>query len=299
MDVTELNERFGIDHCTRFEPGNGGLQRLAITTGAAEATIYLHGAHVTHYQPRRQQPVLFMSRQSQFAAGKPIRGGVPICLPWFAAKEDDPSAPMHGFARLFDWTVESTQRIDQDRASVTLRFDAPPDSMQKYWPDQFEARYIVTVGNELEMQLQVTNRSSSSFTFTEALHSYLSVGDISRTSVLGLEGTEYLDKVTQRTVRQPNEPICFDAETDRVYISTMTTCVVDDRGLKRKIAIAKSGSRSTVVWNPWIAKAKALPDFADDEWRGMLCDETANTRQNPVTLALGDSHSMTAIVKVL
>jgi D-hexose-6-phosphate mutarotase len=299
MDLNDLNQRFGIDKCIRFASGDGGLPQIAITTDAAEATIYLHGAHVTHYQPSGQQPVLFISKQSHFASGKPIRGGVPICLPWFAAKEDDPAAPMHGFARLFDWTIESTRRIDDDRASVSLRLEAPPESMQKYWPHPFEARYTVSVGNELEMLLQVTNRSSSSFTFTEALHTYLSVADIKQTSVLGLEGTEYLDKVSQTTIRQPSEPIRFTAETDRVYINTMTTCVVDDPLLKRKIAIAKTGSKSTVVWNPWIDKAKAMPDFGDDEWPGMLCVETANTRQNPVTLAPGESHSMTAIVKVL
>src|SRR5436853_4195035 len=155
--VHDLQQQHGIDGMIRFEPGNGGLTRAVITTPAGEAQVYLHGAHVAHYQPRGQRPVFFMSAHSAFEAGKPIRGGVPVCLPWFAVKEDDPSAPMHGFARISEWTVDATQRVDDDRASVTLSFRGPPESMRKFWPHDIVARYTVTVGPELQMELEVTN----------------------------------------------------------------------------------------------------------------------------------------------
>src|SRR4051812_26105965 len=251
-------QSLAVPNAVRFESGNGGLLRAVLTSASGDPELSLQGAHVTHFQPRGQQPVLFVSAQSQFRADKPIRGGIPICFPWFAAKADDPNAPMHGFARTMLWTVESAKRVDDDRASVTLSLRSN-ERTRALWPHDFGARYTVSIGATLDIALEVTNESPGPFKFEEALHSYFAVGDVRRARVGGLEGAEFLDKVTGNTRRrQPDSPIEFTGETDRVYLHTPATAVVDDPALGRRIRVAKSGSHTTVVWNPWTAKAKSM-----------------------------------------
>jgi glucose-6-phosphate 1-epimerase len=257
---------------------------IILQTPEAEAHIYKHGAHVAHFQPRGQKPVLWMSTKSWFEPGKPIRGGVPICFPWFGPKKDDPSAPGHGLARLRDWTVEHLV----DHSLVFALALAP-----------WEARFTVAVSAALTMTLEVRNTGTKPEQFEEALHTYLAVGDIRQVSVTGLENTDYLDNtVGLARKNQGNEPIRFTGETDRVYLDTRATCIVNDPVWNRRLIIEKSGSDATVVWNPWIAKAKAMPDFGDDEWPGMLCIETANCKQHAVTLAPGATHKMQAVIRV-
>ena len=149
------------------------------------------------------------------------------------------------------------------------------------------------------MSLEVENRDEREFTFEEALHTYFAVSDIADVTISGLERTPYLDKVgglTQRT--QDDMPIRFSGETDRAYLETMATCSIDDPGLQRRIVVSKDNSRSTVVWNPWIAKARAMQDFGDEEWRGMVCVETANVGVAAVPLAPGERHRMTVSLAV-
>jgi glucose-6-phosphate 1-epimerase len=298
MPTDDLS-RFSIPGVLRFEAGEGGLTRCAITTPHADAHVYLHGAHVTHYHPHAQAPLLFMSHKSQFAAGKPIRGGVPICFPWFGPKKDDASAPAHGFARLKEWSVESSAKADDGSAQLVLSL-ASDDATRKAWPFDFRCRFTVVIGPELRMMLEVQNSGSQSFTFEEALHSYLSVVDVRQAQVEGLEGTEYLDKASGGAVtrrKQGAQPITFTAETDRVYLNTKATCVAHDTAGARNISVAKSGSDATVVWNPWIAKAKSMPDFGDDEWPNMMCIETANVGDVAVKLDPGKAHTMTAVIR--
>jgi D-hexose-6-phosphate mutarotase len=297
MPTDDLS-RFAIPGVLRFEPGEGGLTRAAITTPHADAHVYLHGAHVTHYHPHAQAPLLFMSYKSAFAAGKPIRGGVPICFPWFGPKKDDASAPAHGFARLKEWSVESSAKADDGSARLALAL-ASDEATRKAWPFDFRCRFTVVVGPELRMTLEVQNTGSQAFTFEEALHSYFSVVDVRQVRVEGLEATEYLDKAGGQTVTRRNQgaqPITFTSETDRVYLNTKATCVAHDVAGARNISVAKSGSDATVVWNPWIAKAKAMADFGDDEWPNMLCIETANVGEVAVKLEPGKTQTMTAVI---
>lgn len=253
---------------TKLIPGNGGLPKVVVENDQATAEVYQHGAHLTAWQPRGQQPVLFMSQKSHFDAAKPIRGGVPVCFPWFGPKAD---APMHGYARLSDWTLE-------DPLVFTLR------------SDEAEARLRFTIGRTLEMAFEV--RALKDFTYEEALHTYFRVGDVRKIQVEGLEDTDYLDKTDGFRRKTQRGPITFGAETDRIYLNTTSACVVRDPLLQRNIRIEKEGSDTTVVWNPWIAKAKAMPDFGDDEWPEMVCVETANVGDAAVRLAAGQTHLM-------
>lgn len=282
----------------RFEPGLGGLTRLAITTPEAEAHVYLQGAHVTHFQPAGAAPVLFLSERSFFAAGKAIRGGVPVCFPWFAARAGEPAAPAHGFARTLLWEVESLALDGGQSVLAVLRL-ATNDATRAHWPHDFFLRLHLRVGSLLLMMLEVENTGGTPFQFEEALHTYFAVSDVREVAISGLENASYIDKTDGlKTKALSSEPLRFTAETDRVFSATRTTCVLADAGAKRRITVEKSGSATTVVWNPWNAKAVAMPDFGDDEWARMACIETANAGVDAVTLAPGAKHAMRAIISV-
>ena len=297
-DPVTLNKRFSIPNVAQFDSGEGGLTRLRIKSTAADAEVYLHGGHVARFDPRDQPPVLFMSGMSQFAAGKPIRGGVPICFPWFGPNADDPKAPAHGFARLMEWNVESVTQRD-GAVSVVLSLTSS-DQTKALWPADFSAEYTVTVGSELHLSLAVKNTGNAPIKFEEALHTYFTIGNINVVSIEGLAGTTYIDKMNN-AARTPQgaEPIRFSGETDRVYLATQSTCTVHDPALGRQIRIAKSGSEATVVWNPWINKSKTMADFGDEEWPGMVCVETCNVGDHAVPLSPNATHTMTAMISTL
>jgi glucose-6-phosphate 1-epimerase len=279
--ISELQRRFGIPGVVQVDAGSGGLARVVVTSDLASAEMYLHGAHLTKYQPNGSKPVLFMSGKSWFEANKPIRGGVPVCFPWFGPKVGSPESPAHGFARLRDWELEACVRHPDGTVRVGFALDS----------DDSTIRLAFGIGRALEMDLEV--RSKTTFGFEEALHTYFQVGDVRKVSVEGLENVEYLDKTDSfRRKTQPAEPIRITGETDRVYLNTRSACVVRDPLLERTITVEKEGSDTTVVWNPWIAKAKAMPDFGDDEWPQMICVETANVGDGALRLSAGQSHHM-------
>jgi glucose-6-phosphate 1-epimerase len=282
----------------RLAPGGGGLPRLTIDSRTAAAEIYLHGAHVTRWQPRHApHPVLWMSGRSLFEPGKPIRGGVPICFPWFGPNRDHAGAPAHGFARLADWTLDAVSESADGSVFVALTLTG--EHLSPFWPFRFRETLRVSVGATLSIELEVENNDQVAFTFEEALHTYLTVADVARVEIGGLEDTTYIDKVGGMAERrQGAERIRFTGETDRVYAATAAACTIDDPGLHRRIVVAKEGSSSSVVWNPWVAKARAMPDFGDDEWPGMVCVETANVGDASVQLAPGARHRMAAIISV-
>lgn len=287
-----------IPNRATFEDAPGGLVRLRVSTQLCTAEIYLHGAHVARFQPAGAEPVLFMSGSSYFAPGKPIRGGVPVIFPWFGPRAGRPDSPAHGFARTLPWSIEALAADDLGNVSLILRLDAD-ETTRAHWPHDFILRHKITLGRTLDMQLEVENVSAEPFTFEGALHTYLAVADVRDITITGLADTFYLDKVdaAQRKQQSP-EPIRITGETDRVYENTLTTCVLEDPKLARQITVEKAGSDTTVIWNPWIAKAKAMPDFGDEEWPAMMCIETANVGASAITLPPGSTHTMRAIISV-
>lgn len=293
-------KRFEIPGILQFRPGNGGLTRAVITAPQADGEVYLHGAHITHYQPRGQEhPVLFMSQKSWFEADKPIRGGVPICFPWFGSHPQDSSAPNHGTVRLREWVATKTGQHVDGSAFITLSTEAD-DATRRWWPADFEARLTATFGRSMEIAFEVINRGKEEIQFTEALHTYLAVGDIRWVTVAGLRGANYTGMLSDgKPIFWAADPMGFSREADGVWTNTTETCVADDPTWGRRIEVAKTGSDSTVIWNPWIEKAKKMPDFGDEEWPNMLCIETANVRANAVTLPAGKTHKMTASVRVM
>jgi glucose-6-phosphate 1-epimerase len=290
----QLNQRHGIPRRLTFAPGPGGLATALVAGPPAEGSLVLQGAHVLHFQPRGQAPVLWHSQRSFFAPGRPIRGGIPVCWPWFGAHPADPGKPGHGFARTSAWEVVATS-ASQDGVAIELGLAHRPETLA-LWPHPFSLRLRAFFGARLEVALQVANPGDQPFSFSAALHTYLAVSRASDIAVTGLEGCAFHDKVGGAP-RTQEGPVRISAETDRVYLDTAAECAVVDPGLGRRLCIAKEGSRTTVVWNPWIAKAARLEDFGDEEYQGMVCVETANAPPDQRTLPPGAEHCLRALVR--
>ena len=291
-NLIEALRRFEIPGRVSIIEGNGELPKVEVTSDAASAEIYLHGAHVTDFQVHGQPPLLFMSQCSRFARHQPIRGGIPIILPWFGGREGEPA---HGFARQTDWELHETSALPDGGA--TLRFSLPVTSAGAMWP-AFTANYVVTVTDKLALELIVTNGSrDQQFAFENCLHTYFHVGDIAQVSVVGLKGAGYLDKVENYAPKtEASDAIVISSEVDRTYLDTTGTVEIHDRALRRKILVEKSGSNSTVVWNPWIAKSAQMPDFGDDEYTQMVCVESGNVGRNKITLPPGRSSLLRVVL---
>ncbi|HVT79385.1 MAG TPA: D-hexose-6-phosphate mutarotase [Phycisphaerae bacterium] len=295
MTIAELNQKHAIPGAAEIVAAGGNLPAVRIS-GPAHALIYLHGAHVAQWHPAGAKEVLWMSGQSLFADGKPIRGGVPICYPWFGPLGGVAGAATHGFVRNSAWELEAIRKVSAG-VEVVLKL-ASDGASRGVWPHDFVLRHRITAGNELSMALELANTGHAPFKAEEALHTYFTVGDIRQTRVQGLAGTHYIDKVDGKKEKTQAGDIDFTGETDRVYFDTPAPAVIEDPVLRRRITISKEGSRDTVVWNPWIAKAKAMADFGDDEWTGMVCVETCNVAGNAVEVAAGSTVRMTARIAV-
>lgn len=296
-ELNTLNSQFGIPGKLSFE-AVGGLVAARVTTPFATATIALQGAHVMTWQPTGQAPVIWLSKFAKFAPGKSIRGGVPVCWPWFGPHASNAQFPGHGFARTVPWQLLAAKALPDGR--VRLDFELVQDEATRaQWPHDSVVRNTVTVGQELEVQLTTTNTGDKPFQLGQALHTYFEVGDIRRATVAGLEGCDYLDKVDGGARKQQQGPVAFTRETDRVYLATRGCCGIVDPALGRTILITSTGSHSTVVWNPWIEKADKMGDFGQDGYLNMVCVETANAAEDVVSLAAGETHAMTAQYRVI
>ena len=296
IEITQLDHRFGIPEIVRIVAGNGGLAKVQITSPTAQGEMYLHGAHVTAWKPSGEEEVLFVSSQSQWDSSHPIRGGVPICFPWFSNKADDPGAPAHGFARTTNWQLESI--VETGDAVTVSMFLESNQATKKWWPADFRLVHRATFGSELILEIEVVNTGTTSLRFEEALHTYFRIGNIETVIVNGLNGADYLDRIDEMHKKTQNGPIVFTSETDRVYLNTDAVVNLEDSGLHRRLTIAKENSMTTVVWNPWIQKAKAMRDFGDVEWPQMVCIETCNIGDSSIELMPDHHHQMQAIVRI-
>ncbi len=295
-NLDALNRQFGRPGRAEFVIGEGGLPKLRLSLPTATAEIYLQGAHVAAYRPVGTGPILWRSVWSNYLPGKPLRGGVPLCWPWFGPHPQTSDLPMHGLARTRTWEVrEVAAEGDAARIILATKFDGSDAG----WPHPTELELAVTVDAALDLELRTRNAGTAPLTLSEALHTYLNVADVRRISVHGLGGTEYLDRTRDPAcLRQPAGPLKFTEETDRVFMATEGAVTVEDPLMQRRLVVSKRGSRSTVVWNPWINKARNLPDYGDDEWPGMVCIETANVATDAVTVAPGQTHALGTRIEV-
>jgi len=292
-----LNQRHAIENHVQLREIADGVIIAEVANRHALANIALQGAHVATFQPRGEEPVLWLSPNAKFAPGKSLRGGVPICWPWFGPHKTDSKLPGHGFARTVPWELLET-RANED-GSTFLRFGLiESDTTRSQWPHPSSAQLEVTVGRALRVELVTTNIGTTPFELSEALHTYFQISDVGNMTIRGLEDCEYLDKVLNFKRSKQQGSIVIESEVDRVYVNTGADCVIEDKGLKRAIRIAKQGSRSTVVWNPWKEKAEKMGDFGPALHRDMVCVESGNALENTLTLQPGETHRLVAVYSV-
>jgi len=294
LDINDLNKNFSIDsnQHLKFKMGDGGIPLVEIENEFATAVISLQGAHVLSWIPKGEVDVIWLSTDATFAMGKSVRGGVPICWPWFGAHESDTHFPAHGFARTVLWTVKQTQALECGETQILFELDTSTldETLQAMWPQATLVVYKITIGQTLTLELITTNKSEESFTLGQALHTYFNVSDIEQTTVTGLEGKDYLDKTTGFERKTQDGNIIIKQEVDRIYLQTADAVVIDDA--KRKIKIEKKGSLSTVVWNPWQDVANKMGDLGTEGYRHMLCVESANAADDIITIAPDESHTL-------
>ena len=291
-EIELLNQRFAIPGVVALVAGNGGLTKLRITGPAASAELYLYGAQITAWQPVGATEVLFLSELSRWDPGKAIRGGIPVCFPWFRSKADNSKAPAHGFARTRAWELVSVEQASDGVAvTLTLTDDA---GTRTWWPYPFRLSYRIVVGAALRLELTTTNVGDQTFQMEQALHSYYRVGSVFAVRVSGLDGVSYLDNTNGNSHHVQHGDVMLSRATDNAYLATESSVTLVDDQLRRSIRLRKQGSTTTVVWNPWQHGAQALADLGDAEWQTMACVEASNVLAGAVKLAAGATHILSA-----
>ncbi len=282
--MQSLRERFASRNI-EISLANDSLPIVRLTNPHASAVVSLYGAHIFAYVPRGSRNVLWLSSESNFTPGKPVRGGIPVCWPWFGPGPEE-GMPAHGLARISLWNLEKIEENSDGSTTLTLTLDKSAEIGLK-------ASALIRVGSSLSFELTTENFSARPYTLTSALHSYFAVSDIASVSVSGLDGAAFTDKVSGQRLLQQGD-ILFQSETDWVFDSTESPVIIHDPVWKRSLLVEKSGSRSTVVWNPWVEKSRKMADFGDREYHSMLCVETANAGADARVLQPGARHTLAA-----
>jgi glucose-6-phosphate 1-epimerase len=295
--ILALNRSLALPGGVQIVEGNGGLPKIQIHTTSAESEIYLHGAQVTAWKPAGAAEVLFVSEKSYWEDGRAIRGGIPVCFPWFRAKADDPKAPAHGFVRTKDWHLESIAQVPDESVCVYLSTESD-EATRRWWPFDFRLEYRITVGARLKLELEMKNIGQSAIQFEEALHTYFNVGDVERAKVSGLDGAAYLDNRDGNRKKTQSGELRLLAQTDNAFAGTSGPVEIVDEVLRRTLKTEKRNSNSTIVWNPWRDGAASMADFGTDEWRRMLCVEGGNILDAAVLLQPHEIHLMAVEVSI-
>ena len=265
--------------------------------GTHDLLISQQGAQILSYQQDGQPPLIWLSGQAAYRRGQGVRGGVPVCWPWFgnllrnphtvqAMHQQPDAAPAHGLVRTLNWALED---IDCRDDGITLEFGYNtvthplPD-----WPHAAELRLCIQLDERLQIKLGTRNLGETSLSISQALHSYFAVSDIRHVTVEGLHGCRYLETLEDWQQREQTGALHFCGETDRIYLDTPSHLSILDHAWQRRIHLLSRSSQSAVIWNPWTDKAQRLSQFAHDAWQGMLCIEHANVMADTLTLAPGE-----------
>ncbi len=297
-ELEGLNARFAVPDQLRFHAHADGVLLADISNRHATARIALQGAQVLQYQPRGAAPVLWLSTQARCLPGKTIRGGIPVCWPWFGPHPDDAGKPAHGYVRAAPWEVRRSA-ASATATQLVLGLQPRPE-YQAFTPHAtaLDVELSVSVGAQLRVSLTTRNNGATHIPLSQALHTYFNISDIGSVRVLGLEDCTYIDKVDGGLRKMQHGALSIGGEVDRIYLGTDADSVIDDPGLRRRIRIAHEGSRSTVVWNPWVEKARKMGDLGPDGYRQMLCVENTNAADDARQLPPGGAHTLTAVIGV-
>lgn len=300
MDIEALNAEHGIDGVLRFARGRGGLVMIEVANAHATALISPHGGQVLAYRPvDAAADLLFVSDRAYFSAGKAIKGGIPVCWPWFGPDPQDKGRPAHGFVRAWAWTVLASEALPDGSTRVRLGVADDKDS-RAIWPQYFNLLLDIRVAETLSVDLVTRNAGDRPFRITQGLHTYLNIGEVGGVRVEGLEGCRYLDKArgAADAVATQHGPVRFEGEVNRIYEDVPPLLAVVDPALGRRIRIASEGSRTAVVWNPWAETARAMGDLDDQDYLRFICVETVNTASEVIEIPPGETHRLTARYRV-
>ncbi len=299
MNIEQLNAEFAISGQLEFIQGEGGLPFIAIDNGAACALISIYGGQVLRFKPAgTADDLLFLSDKAHYAQGKAIKGGVPICWPWFGDDPENRGRAAHGFARNRMWRVIATEGSDEGVTHVTLGFSDSAET-REIWPHSFDLCLEISVGQSLGLSLVTHNTGVRPLVITQALHTYFSVSDIHRLAITALDGVDYLDKVDNYSRKQQWGDVTFTGEVDRIYIGAPAVLEIDDAARPRAVQIESSGNKTSVIWNPWRDKTANMADLDDDAYQHFVCVETANAADDRIEIAAGELYRLTAHYRVV
>lgn len=300
MTIEQLNAQFGIAGQLGFIAGKGGLPMIQINSAKAKALISIHAGQVLSFKPGNEpEDILFLSEQAYYQNGKAIKGGVPICWPWFGADPEGKGRPGHGFVRNRPWNVVATQATANGDIIVTLGLVDTPET-QSVWPYSFVLNQEIVISDSLNLSLITRNTGNKRFSITQAFHTYFKIGHIAQVKVFGLEGCDYIDKVGGGSAqKQQSGAVTIESEVDRIYLDVNEPLTIDDSALNRRIQITSQGSKTAVVWNPWEKISKEMADLEGADYQRLLCVETTNAANNVIEVAPGDECRLTANYRVI
>lgn len=298
MSIEQLNTDYGIAGQLKFVEGKGSLPFIEISNSMAKALISIYGGQVLSFQPiTAANDLMFLSEKAYYQEGKAIKGGIPLCWPWFGADPEGLGRSSHGFARNSFWTVIGTEVTPAKETKVKFRLLDTPET-RKIWSQAFNLTLEITVGNTLTLELITKNTGDKAFAITQAFHTYFQVGDINKVKVLGLEDTKYLDKVANFQAKQQQGTVTIAEEVDRIYTDVTKELVIDDPSLGRKLVINSEGSKTAVVWNPWIDICAKSADLEDRDYQRFICVETANAAKDVVEIAPNSEYRLQVNYKI-
>ena len=298
MNIEQLNTDHAIAGQLKFIEGKGGMPMIQVNTAKASGLISLHAGQVLSYKPAGEtEDVLFLSEKAYYQAGKAIKGGAPVCWPWFGPDPEDKGRPGHGFVRNRLWNVISTEAVGDD-IKVTLGLEDTPET-REIWPQSFVLTQEILVSDSLNLSLITRNTGAAAFPITQAFHTYFKVGDISKAKVLGLEDCQYIDKVNNSEVKKQSGAVTINSEVDRIYLDVGNTMIIDDAALDRCIQIISQGNKTAVVWNPWEKISADMADLEDADYQRLLCVETTNAADDIVQVAPGSECRLVANYSVI
>lgn len=304
MTIDELNQQFAIEGHLQVIEGEGGFAFIKIHNDKADALISLYGGQVLSYRKAQQPDVFFLSDRAYYQHGKAIKGGVPICWPWFGNDPQNKGRPAHGFARNSLWQLVATEQLANGDTFVELQL-SPNELSASLWPHEFLLSLKVTVGDELTLQLTTHNNDTQPFEITQALHSYFALESIDALRISGLENLTYLDKAKSNTGAEQKTQqgeIHIEGEVDRIYLQVPEQITLKNIApsltAESAITLQSKNNATAVVWNPWQQLCEQSADLKPDDYQRFVCVETANAASDVISLAAGDSFTLQARISI-